>query len=67
MEYRFSVTARLITLGVAGLVALMVLLFALGVAVGNHLASAKPHSLPAAATEMAPDTAPAPVVEGADK
>lgn len=69
MEYRFSVTARLITVGVFGLVALMVLLFALGVAVGNRLASAKPHTLPAAATEIVPEAAPtpAPAVEGADK
>ena len=67
MEYRFSVTARLITVGVFGLVALMVLLFALGVAVGNHLASAKPHSLPPASTEIAPEAVPAPAAEGADK
>lgn len=38
MEYRFSLTARLVTLGVVGLVALMVLLFALGYVIGQRLA-----------------------------
>ena len=38
MEYRFSLTARLVTLGVFGLVALMVMLFALGYVIGQRLA-----------------------------
>ena len=67
MEYRFSVTARLISVGVFCLVALMVLLFALGVAVGDRLAGAKPRTLPAAATEIVTEVVPAPAAEGADK
>lgn len=62
-EYRFSVTARLITLGVCALVALMVLLFALGAAVGARLASVAPRSHPAVVTEIVP-VAP---VEGEEK
>ena len=38
-EYKFSLTARLVALGAFGLVALMVLLFALGVVIGQRLAA----------------------------
>lgn len=52
MDYRFSLTARLVTLGVCCLVALMALLFALGVVVGERMAAAP------AAGSVAVDTAP---------
>jgi hypothetical protein len=45
MEYRFSLTARLVALGVFGLVALMVLLFALGYVTGQRMAPALPESV----------------------
>ena len=38
MEYKFSLTARLVTVGACGLVVLMALLFALGVVVGHRWA-----------------------------
>jgi len=52
-EYKFSLTGRLVALGAFGLVALMALLFALGVVAGQRLA-ARPHaaaeSVPVATT-----------------
>ena len=57
-EYKFSLTARLVALGAFGLVALMVLLFALGVVIGQRLA-APPH----AAGELAAPVAATPPEE----
>lgn len=54
MEYRFSLTARLVALGVFGLVALMLLLFALGLVLGQRMAPVAASSAPAQA-----QTAPA--------
>jgi hypothetical protein len=58
-EYKFSLTGRLVGFGAFGLVALMALLFALGVVVGQRVAA------PArAAGEAAPAAAaPAPAEE----
>lgn len=67
MEYRFSVTARLVAVGVFCLVALLVLLFAFGVAVGDRLASAKPRTASAPGAEIVTETVIVPVEEGAEK
>jgi hypothetical protein len=51
-EYKFSLTGRLVGFGAFGLVALMALLFALGVVVGQRVAAP-----PCAAGEAVPVTA----------
>ena len=68
MDYKFSLTARLVALGSFGLVALMVLLFALGVVVGQRMATPSAaggdtpvHAAKAQAEE--PEAAPAPTPE----
>jgi len=56
-EYKLSMTGRLVACGACGLVALMVLLFALGVVAGQRMAApvhvAAP---PAPEQESTPDT-----------
>jgi hypothetical protein len=59
-EYRFSLRARLVTLGVLSLVALMALLFALGVVVGQRVAAPAAETVhEAAAVEPAAAEPPA--------
>lgn len=61
-EYKFSLTGRLVALGAFGLVALMVLLFALGVVLGQRVA-VPVHAAGEAAPEAAvPAEEPEPAV-----
>lgn len=59
-EYRFSLTGRLVGLGACALVALMVLLFALGVVVGQRVAAPAAETVPeVVAAEPKPAETPA--------
>lgn len=55
MEYRLSVTGRLLAVGVFAAVALLVLLFALGFVLGRRIG---PDSAPAAPLPSAPAVQP---------
>jgi hypothetical protein len=58
MEYRFSLTPRLVAVGLMAGVALLVLLFALGFQVGQGMAEKA--NVPELATDAAVAPAPAP-------